>query len=101
MNLETDLFLRYFRVRENHELYILTGSIKDQIKIEEDEWQGFIQNMKDYQKGETKKILEEVRSNDRSIKRELKRIDQNVNTQIKKLDKKISTLIEMTMNNRR
>ena len=50
MNQETDLFFRFFRMRETAELIILTASIKDQIEAdkESDEWHGFIHKMNEF-----------------------------------------------------
>ena len=59
MNVEVDHLLRFFYFRELDELFILTGSStdkKDDADEEGEEWQGFIQKVREFQQEETEDI---------------------------------------------
>ena len=80
MNLEVDFLLRFFYFRRLDDLFILTGSIKDSIEDDTEEWQGFIQKMRIYQKQETALIKEEMAKNVDSIKDEIKSNKNDMNS---------------------
>ena len=60
MNVDADYFLRFFKLRQNDELFILVGSKKDNNENESDDLHGIICATRQYQQEETIKIKEEI-----------------------------------------
>ena len=56
MNIECDLILRFFYMRRNEELFILTSGQDDKVDDGDEEWTGIISKINGFMKEETKII---------------------------------------------
>ena len=88
MNLEVDIILRFFKLRDLDELFILTGS-KDDEQDEGDEWQGFIQKMRGYQQEETSKIDKKLQKMEHKIDGRISRVERKMDHMIDLIKRKI------------
>ena len=61
MNVDADYFLRFFKLRENDELFILVGSKKDSIENETDDLRGMVSAIKSEFKNEVKELRTEIK----------------------------------------
>ena len=77
MNVELDMFLRYFYLRIPEELIILTGSKNDMLETN-DEWFGLVNQIKTFSTNETLKVLREISNIKLDIKNLFKKMTESV-----------------------
>ena len=78
MNLETEHLLTSLGFMEEQNFFILTGSKKDKIDSNLDEWQGFVSQIKQNQKQETAALRFEMRAIKSDIDNKLDAIERRL-----------------------
>ena len=81
MNLETNLVLTFFGLKQKFQAFILTGAVRDNIETNDGEWQGFVSQVKSH----TKQSEERLRTEMRDMRAEMQTEMRGMQTDMKSM----------------